>query len=201
MSPVVRIKSHLWIDWSEIAIENEAVARNARKVMAPGDPSRGLQAEKHAGMIAVSASAHALDALFGEVRDWIVLPDGLRDAWTEKRVPRHSVIVETLKHGFALRKAAANWPPRLEWLFDLRDAAVHFKEDFHEPVPHPLGTSTAASNVAYSLESAERAVTLLLEVLSTCVASPRAALPLVVKWAEDMSPTVERLMSMRQEFS
>jgi hypothetical protein len=206
VSPVqVRIKSHFWIDWAEIAIQNEAAARGAREEIAPEDPSKGLQAEKHAGMIAVSASAHALDALYGELRDRVPLPDWLRAAWAKKKAetgrgsPRHSVIVETLKLGFTLGKAAADWPARFEWLFDLRDAAVHFEEDFHEPVPHPLGTSTAVSDVSYSLESAERAVDVVLEVLTTCVASPRSKLPFVVKWAGDMGPAVQRLTSMRQD--
>lgn len=204
VNPVtLKIKSHFWIDWAEIAIENEVAARRARHEVYPQDASKGLHAEKHAGMVAVSASAHALDALYGELGDIIPLPGWLAQAWAAKRAKtgkgpaRHTRIVETFKLGFSLGKAAANWPRRFEELFDRRDAAVHFKEDFHTPVPHPVGTNTAASNVIYSLETAESAVDLLLEVLSECVKRARPQIPEVVKWAGDLTATVERLVTMR----
>lgn len=97
VNPVIlKIKSHFWIDWAEIAIENEAVARRARLELYPKDASEGLRTEKHAGMIAVSSSAHALDALYGELRDEIPLPDSLVDAWAKREAekgkgpPRHA---------------------------------------------------------------------------------------------------------------
>ncbi len=206
VNPVsLKIKAHFWIDWAEIAIENEAVARSARDQLYAEDPSEGLRAEKHAGMISVSASAHALDALYGELGDIIPLPAWLTQAWATKKAKmgkgpaRHARIVETLKLGFALGKAAAYWPPRFEELFERRDAAVHFKEDFHTPVPHPVGTNTAASNVTYSLETAESSVDLLLEVLKLCAETPRAQLSAVVNWADDMGSTIARLANMRHE--
>ncbi len=197
----ISIRSHLWINWAEIAIENEAVARHARHELYPKDPSEGLRAEMHAGMIAVSASAHALDALYGELQEMIPLPESWRrkEPKTCRGPARHARIVETLKLGFALGKAAVEWPPRFEWLFDLRDSAVHFEGGFRPPVPHPVGVHTADTNVSYALESAQSTVDLLLEVLSTCAASPRDQLPSIVKWASDMTPTVEHLTSMRAE--
>ncbi len=203
VNPVtLKIKSHFWIDWAEIAIENEAVARRARLELYPKDASEGLRTEKHAGMIAVSASAHALDALYGELRDEIPLPigwstRGRREAEKGKGPPRHARILETLKLGFAVGKGASQWPPQFKDLFDRRDAALHPREDFHEPVPHPAGTNTAASNVTYRLESAKDAVDLLLDVLSTCAAFPREELPAVTKWAGDMGSSVERLSMKR----
>jgi hypothetical protein len=204
VNPVtIKIKSNLWIDWTEIAIEHEVAAQAAR-LDYPEKGGDALHAEKHAGMIAVSASAHALDALYGDLGDIIPLPSALTQAWATKRAktgkgpPRHARIVETLKIGFALGKAASNWPPRFEELFDRRDAAVHFKEDFHIPVPHPVGANTAASNVTYSLESASSAVDLVLEVLAVCIQTPREQLPTVVKWADDMKSTVDRLVNKRR---
>jgi hypothetical protein len=120
-SPVtVQIKSHLWIDWAEVAIESEASARNARQETYPQDVSIGLRAEKHGGMVAVSACEHALDALYRELRDVITLPASLIQAWAAAGPARLSRILVTLKLGFALSKAQAKWPQRFEELFDRR---------------------------------------------------------------------------------
>jgi hypothetical protein len=60
VNPVtLKNQSHFWVDWTEVTIENEAVARRARNELYAEDPSRGLHAEKHARMITVSESAHA----------------------------------------------------------------------------------------------------------------------------------------------
>lgn len=200
----VRIKSHFWIDWSEIAIAHEQEARYARHDLYPADPSAGLTAEKQASMIAVSASAHSVDALYGELKDRIPLHPHALEAWAEKRAKgegpsRHSIIFENLKRGFVLGARTNTWPRELDWLFGLRDGVVHFQDEFHAPVPHPVGTNTSRWNVTYSLESASRAVDLLLEVLETCVTSPRTDLREVMRWASDMADAVQRLVAARSD--
>ena len=81
-----------------------------------------------------------------------------------------------------------------EWLFNLRDAAVHHKETTGPPEPHPIGVRTAAANVDYSLESASRAVDIVLDVLQLCVTSPR---PATTAWAEAMRGGVDLLVARR----
>jgi hypothetical protein len=107
--------------------------------------------------------------MFGVVKEFVA------EVRTDRR---WSTILETLKEGFEIRGDAGGgrWARELEWLFDLRDAALHFKEAQQPTVPHPTGTTTGAENVLYSLEPAERAVSLLLEVRDTCTAKPRAPL-------------------------
>ena len=100
MNPAtLKIKSHFWIDWAEIAIENEGVARHARHELYAKDSSEALRVEKHA-MIAVSASAHALDVVYGELSGSIKERSGKRTALNygasvltcrpEERLPRCS---------------------------------------------------------------------------------------------------------------
>ena len=71
---------------------------------------------------------------------------------------RHGKIREALKQVFDTGQVNTKWLADFDWLFDLRDAALHAEEKPRPPVPHPLGTNTARENVDYSIESAERAV-------------------------------------------
>jgi hypothetical protein len=100
-----------------------------------------------ASLIAVSASAHCLDALYGSVDAVAPPPRAVAEAWSAART-----------------KSAQSWPTEFRWLFDLRDAAVHFAEADKAPVPHAVApTNVSPENVTYSLESAKRAVDLALD--------------------------------------
>jgi len=187
----VLVRSHLWIWWAEIAIDQLRQARAFRaqaiEVRASGDESSRfaelIGQETKAAMVAIAAAAHALDALFGAVRE--LVPEA-------KTNRRWSTILETLKRTSVIKGSAGGgrWAREFEWLFDLRDSALHFQESQAETVPHPTGTNTGPENVLYSLEPAERAVALLLEVLETCTADPR---PPLDEWAKTMRPTVDSL--------
>lgn len=188
----ILMQPHLWLWWAEIAIDQVRLAREARNdalALTPSDEGFGLalNRETHASLIAVSACAHALDALYGVIADII------------KPVPgptRWSSLLETFKAAFYVSGSAGGgaWARELEWLFDLRDAAVHHEEENLESVPHPTGTNTSWASVAYSLEAAERALALLFEVLETAVRSPR---PPMAEWASDHQHVLEHLRERR----
>jgi hypothetical protein len=105
-------------------------------------------------------------------------PYYLHKWWARKRndTPRRTRILETLKIGFSISRKARRWSSDFKWLFDLRDAALHHGPEFRESVPHPLGVNVTREYVDYSVESAERAVELMLDVLSTCAKTPPAVL-------------------------
>lgn len=79
-------------------------------------------------------------------------------------------------------------------MFGLRDTAVHFHGAAHEPVWHPgLKTNMARENVAYSVESSERAVAFLMTVLSAfLVPDPRCPAGLAA-WAMARSHVLAEL--------
>ncbi len=135
--------------------------------------AEALGRETRSSMIAVSAAAHAIDAFYGATKRYIPIPKATLDAWLAGRTRRRSQILETLKLGFTLRSKGNSWCIEFSWLFDARDAAVHFEEQAQDFVPHPTGTSTTKEHVTYSLESAKRSVDLLLDVLSTCQQNPK----------------------------
>jgi hypothetical protein len=193
-TPSILITSNLWYSWTKVAIEHMHTARAARTAAAvPAIPSATISAlmshEFQASLVAVSASAHALDALYGSA----VIPQTVRDMWKSRRTKRHGKIREALKQIFDTGQVNASWVADFEWLFDLRDAALHAKEKPGPPVPHPLGTNTAQANVDYSVESAERAVGLAMSVLQWCVDHPRPNLTDAVTWASASRASVQEL--------
>lgn len=85
----------------KVAIEHMQTARIARTAAAaPGIPSNEVSTwmsrEFQASLVAVSASAHALDALYGST----VIPQAVRDIWKGKGTKRHGKIREALKQVF-----------------------------------------------------------------------------------------------------
>ena len=186
------ITIHLWLTWLRIAIQRAKEARSARvQIMSSGGQGAGswMQQEFEASVVAVAASAHALDALYGSVG----IPQSVRNQWKQTGTKRHGKIREALKRVFDTGPVNQQWVDEFDWLFELRDAALHAEEAPKKPVPHPTGTNTAQEQVDYSVESAERAVELALSVFRWCVDHPRTNLPEAVQWANTTRTTIEEL--------
>jgi hypothetical protein len=189
------MKTHHWLTWTHIAIEHEHEAHEARavEIRSGGEqPQYGeaLAREMKASLITVAGAAHALDALYGAVKPFIPIDPKLSQKWRENRTPREKQILETLKAGFDVGRHAKRWATALEWLFDLRDAAVHPEEEFAPPLLHVTGTNVAAVYGTYNSEAATGAIDLVIEIASVCVSAPRSKLPEVVGWAESMKNSV-----------
>ena len=112
-----------------------------------------------------------------------MVPNPDKANWSKGKPARHRMILETFKHGFVVR--AHVWATELEWLFDLRDAAVHHQETWSDPEPHATGTNVSRENASYRAESASRAVDLLLDVFNLLVAKPKA-IPGVQEWSRGL---------------
>lgn len=191
----ISISANLWLAWLNIAIERAMEACGVRAEMLllrdQGGEIAGLLGDEfQASIVAVAASAHALDALYGLA----VIPQSVRDQWrTSGKGKRVGHIQEALKAVFDVGKVSKGWVPDFEWLFGLRDAAAHAFEVAEPAVPHPAGVSTAPAYVSYSRESAERAVSFAMAVFRWCVDHPRPADPVAVRWSAGMRPSVEGL--------
>lgn len=188
-APGIRIKTHLWIQWTRIALkrEREAIAiraAGASSANAGADLAVRIEQEFEACLVGVAACAHALDALYGALRDLVHNPAA--KGWRHGKPARHSKIFETIKHGFDIGARTNSWPADFEWLFELRDAAVHHKEKWSDPAPHPLGTNVSQENSKYSLEAVTRAVDVLLEVFDVCATRPKQAQLGVKGWSADI---------------
>jgi hypothetical protein len=192
----ILMKTHTWLTWAAIAIEHEHEAYEARQAQLESSgeqPQFGeaLAREMKASLVAMSAAAHALDALYGEVKPSIPIDPALVETWRKNDLAREKWILETLKHGFNVGRYATAWATELVWLFDLRDAAVHPLDEFKPPILHPpSGTNVASVYGAYNCEAATRAIDLLVEVAQVCVDAPRPTLPEIVAWSEGMKKSV-----------
>lgn len=184
------------IHWAQIAIANADAARRARQELADaqrrGSPlDYGLAKEMHASLIAVTSAAHALDALFAELKP-LVFTQAMTSSWKKKGTKRREQIRETFKHGF--RIVGDRWGSDFDWLFDLRNDAVRprFASGGPGAGSHPLGIGAAPEFCAFTCERAERAARLIVDVYRTCTAYPW---PATEEWADRMAPMVERLQA------
>jgi hypothetical protein len=87
--------------------------------------------EMHPAMIAITASAHALDGLYDQLK--CVAPK------FSGRPARQRMILETLKQGFSPGKKANVWLSEFDRLDALRDPAVHPEQKSGPPANHPGG--------------------------------------------------------------
>jgi hypothetical protein len=201
--PTLAVSTRMLIHWSNIAIEQQRLACDARRrleteVDEAKATGKGLDttSELRPAMIAIAAASHALDALYGEIRD-LALPPSFAERWksdARSGPARPRKLHEALKLGFSFRGDQRKLQVRLDWLFDLRDGAVHPETVFRATEPHPLGVHTAKEYVVYNCENATKAVELLLEILETCATRPKPALE---SWAGDLRPSLERLKQER----
>jgi hypothetical protein len=193
----VKVQTRMLLHWSDVAIEQEPLAWAARRELEHARVAgKGLELgrELRPSLITVAAVSHALDALYGELRD-LALPSALaatRKANPRSGPPRWRKLHETLKSG--LRIPAQRWERELEELFELRDGVVHPETRFSEPEPHPLGVETSPDYVVYRCERASEAVDLLFEILESCVTLPK---PPLEEWTHDLRPSLERLRADR----
>lgn len=201
----IKASTHLWLYWGEIAIEHGAQARSFRaesvRLSVSGnrspEVSGAMRRETMAAMVAVTAVAHALEAFSAAAKKRGVVPQALQDAWEKNHTARPDRILETLKLGYDIGKAWPRWKSGIDWLYEIRDAAIHFEEQLRDLAPHPIGTGASQELVTYSLESAERAVDLLMDVVRTCLARPKTKHAQLVAYAVSLGEDLRRLQELR----
>jgi hypothetical protein len=193
--PTLVIGTHVAVHWAQIAIAHAHGARRARQALADaqrrGSPLEfALGTEMHASLIAISAAANALEALFTELKPLVFTAD-MVNSWKRNRTKRRQQIRETFKHGFRL--VGDQWGKDFDWLLDLRNDAVRPVAGGDPQVgSHPLGIGAAPEFFKFTCEQAERAARLIVGVYVTCTAYPW---PATREWAEQMAPMVEELQA------
>ncbi len=200
----VKAKTHVWIHWAEIAIEHyrETASSRAKALELSSVPelshlfSEELGREMRAAMVTLTATAHTLETFYKAVQPHApAIPQTTLDLWEQNRTGIQAHILETLQLGFDLGSRKAVWGKELKWLYKERNGLVHFREEFKPFEPHPTGTSTSPEQAAYSFEAARKAVTLMLDVLETCVEKARAEHHELAAYANGMRPTIAMLQT------
>jgi hypothetical protein len=207
-TPSLLLSTSFLAQWINIAMKQETVARAAReRAYNAGDDAQArieaLEEEMQASMVAISGSAHAIDALYGTTRELIDLPEGTVERWHANRTSRPGQILETLKYACKLGRYASKWGTEFRWLFDLRDAAVHHESPFREPVPHPAnpGWGNFSKEMSeYELGGATRATDLAVRVAVIAHENPRPEQERFAKWTTDRAHWAARLRTRRPIF-
>lgn len=195
-APSILMSSSFWYTWLYIAIEHEHEAREVYEAAPSGNElGDAIGRDTRASLIAIVAAAHSIDALYGLARG--AVPRELRAAWDANRMNRSTRIRETLRLAFHIDAVARARSDDLDWLFQLRNEAVHFEEESRPVVAHPLGTNTAVENEKYSMHHASRAVDLALDLSEACITSAKPA-KAFASWGARHAPGFDRLRQFRK---
>ena len=190
-SPTAELRTDIFDDWLRIAErasdDSEAARRDALE--APLDDNEAftssVQREFEASMIAVAASAFALDAFFASVVEHA--PEVRISAES-----RDAEIFETFKRAFALSHArftSLREPLRMSFRF--RRDAVHPPATWAEPVLHPVfNLGMEPRFVRFRAENAINAQLLARKLIAECVRNPKQKYPALVAWCEPLKDMV-----------
>jgi hypothetical protein len=196
------IGHHLWLSWLQIASDHTRAAEHERArslqlAQAGEDPGPARTREMQNAMVAISASAHAIDGLYGEIKLLIPVPDALVQTWEESDTPRSGRLSETFKIGCRLGDRTNRWPRQLKALYKHRDRLVHHVLELKPAVAHPgdplirVGQDMADYTLDTARESVDLAYDVALAVLQ------RAKAPELIRWAQGMDHTIRLLEALR----
>lgn len=189
-APSIRLKSSLWNNWARIAIAHSREARHDRDQWNAGS-LRDILPEMHASMVAVTAVAFAIEAFHDDVAPLVGRDPDARSSRGRQRW----YLLETFR---SATPAARCWQQDMDWLFSLRDTAVHFHGEPHAPVWHAgIETNLARENVAFSVESTERAVTFLLTIFTAVFVPDQRCPPPLAAWGTAHSHVLAELEALR----
>lgn len=102
-------RTHLFLTWTELAIDHEKTARAARE-------GADFAAEFRAALQAITTAALGIDAFYGGARTFVPIPPETEASWERNRIARQRRILETLKLGFELGAAGHRWIAELDAL-------------------------------------------------------------------------------------
>lgn len=178
--------------WLEVARENMEEAARRRltdaecdalsleiEAVGPLRPVEHLVKQKDEivpAIVAVTASAIALDGFYGTVEPLVNPP--------KSNAKRGRKILEALKLGFELGAKSNDWLAELDWLFGLRDRAVHHDAKYQpmEAIRFTEETMVVGSEESklYTADAAKRAYNFARGAVDFCAQNPK---PSTLDWA------------------
>lgn len=190
-SMIPELRTDIFDHWLGIAVQASDESEAARRVALDAGLddnetfSNALQREFETAMVAITASAFAVDAFFASVVEHA-------PAARVSTRSRHATILETCKKAFSLSHAqvAALRQP-LEFVFRLRREAVHPPATWVAPIRHPVFNLRMEPRfVLYRAENAVNAQLLVRKLIAVCVRKPKARYPALVAWCEPLKDVV-----------
>jgi hypothetical protein len=167
-------------NWAESAARQYTLARQARAEL-DANPSGGecVPNEFYASLLAITASAFALEALKNELVSVGIAPTTVL-AQIPGVVRKNTSSITTADRVFDALTCAcgvdATTGKEIDWLFVTRNAAVHPRSKMEPTKTHPSKYfSVPGPNATYALENARRAIVIVRNVFCACTASPKPA--------------------------
>lgn len=190
-SMIPELRTDIFDEWLRIAEGAAADSEAARDdaVAAPLDDGEGFTRavlrEFEASIIAIAASAFAIDAFFASVVEHA--PGARVSAGS-----RAGTILETLRRAFALSAAQAKATRGpLRSIFQFRDLAVHSPAAWAEPVRHPaFNVGMEPRFVRFRAENAINAQRFASKLIALCVRQPSEKYPGLVEWSKPLPEVV-----------
>ena len=173
----VRMQQIMWARWIEVAVEHELEARDAFRDLKSRAHSDALLIEFRASLVAVTAAAYTIEALFGDIK-YLIPAQPRRDN-------RHKQLRHAFSAAFGIPDAEdQRLAGDLAWLFGLRDSAAHPYTESALPERHPAGINTGAENSQFNAVTSGRAVDLAMELLRLAESPPKPYSRWIERWAE-----------------
>ena len=192
-SPGLAVRMHqiMWARWIEVAVEHELEARRAYLDIVAKPESDAILREFRASLVAVTAAAHTIEAVFGDIK-YLIPPQPRRDK-------RH----QELRHGFRVAFGVSGAPDErlaeeLKWLFTLRDSAAHPYTESEPPARHPAGINTGVEHSKFNAITSGRAVDAAMAVLDLAASSPTPSGRWIERWATERAPHQVGIQQLRQ---
>jgi hypothetical protein len=182
----------VWPYWFDIAMDQVVQAHLARTdlVMAHSihdeeQKARALHQECKSAMIAISACAFGIDAIYGAVTERASVARTTLDQWSINRTPRYSRIHQTFVQLFRMSNThSKDMRLVLRQIFELRDRSVHASGAFSPPCLHPvLNVGIERRLVDNRVANAHASIDFSLALVKLLSESPRAKFGPLVAWA------------------
>ena len=186
----------MWVQWAEIAVEHELVAREAFVTVVANQDGAAIRQDFQASLVAITGAAYAIEAVYGEIK--YLIP-----AQPRKR-RRQLLLWHAFNQGFGIPVSASNrLLADLRWLFALRDQAAHPYTEAEPPQQHPTGLNTSVETSRFNAVTSGRAVESMLELFRFAASPPTPFNRWIERWVEERRPyheaTVASLVERRSE--
>lgn len=195
----------VWPMWLDVAIDHAVRAVEARSELAhelrgavdgkvEGDlQARLMSEEAKAGMVAIAASAFALDNFADVIREFAPDIETAKAEWRRAGTARHKQISETIRRTFKIsNEGARTFGPIVGEVFRFRDWAVHPSGSFRQPIQHDLiDVGVEWRFMAFRADNAVKVVRGTTSILSQCISSPRPGKEKLVEWCNAAKLRVE----------
>lgn len=178
----ILMRQVMWARWLEIAVEHESAAKGSfRQIVA--DPNRGAHIQEFRdSLVAVTAAAYCVEAVFGEIKY-------LMDPVVIKRSARSRILACAFRDAFGIEaRDYARLQQELAWLLQLRGDAAHPYTEDEVPLRHPAGINTGAEASRFNAATSGRAVDVALLVLRYAEVPPAPGHRWVERWVLAAQP-------------